>query len=349
MSKNQTNPIKTGLIAYGYSAQTFHTPFLNTLPEFDLVSISSSQTNLIKQTLADVTIYNSAEQLICQSEAELIVITAPNQFHFPLAKLALEQGKHVVIEKPFVTNSQDGKTLIALAQTHQRILSVYQNRRWDGDFLTLKKLIKQKRLGDIRIFESHFDRLRPNVRQRWREQAGEGNGILYDLGPHLIDQCLQLFGMPTAITAHCKAMRENADNIDFFNIILHYPNMHAVLQSSPFYAATHCRFNVQGTLGHYVVNGTDPQESRLKTGTLPTSSHWSQETNANYGHLYKENQTEIMTTEHAGYETYYQKLACAINNNAETPVDALDALRNIQLIELAMQSNDELRTLEIPQ
>ena len=146
-----------------------------------------------------------------------------------LSKQALENSKHVIIEKPFVTNIADGEALIALAAEKDRILSVYHNRRWDGDFLTIKKMIEDKRCGELKHFESHFDRFRPEVRQRWREQATNGGGLLFDLGSHLIDQALVLFGVPDAITAQCEIMREGSTNVDYFNIVLHYPNHLATL------------------------------------------------------------------------------------------------------------------------
>jgi len=339
--------IKTALVGYGFSSQTFHVPFLTCLSEYSLCAVSSSKAEQVKAAFPDVEVYASAEQLIDHSDADLVIITAPNNVHYALAKYALESGKHVVIEKPVVTNSADGEVLIALARKFERQLTVYHNRRWDGDFLTVKKLLEQKRLGQVRLFESHFDRLRPVVRQRWRELPGDGSGILFDLGPHLIDQALHLFGLPLAVTAQCRCMREGAASVDFFHLVLHYDNMEAILQSSPYSASPNARFNVQGDVGQYVVYGLDPQEERLKNGGLPVSECWSREMPDNYGKLYTNGIDEIIVTEHAGYETFYRQLARAIWNGGAVPVDPMDAVLAIKIIELAMQSSERGCTIEV--
>ncbi|EDM65743.1 predicted dehydrogenase, partial [Moritella sp. PE36] len=263
-------PIKTAVIGYGFSAKTFHIPFISSLAEFELSAISSSQIAAVTADWPMAKYYLSADDLLKNSDAELVIITAPNDVHFQLAKTALEQNKHVIIEKPFVTNVADGEELIALAAEKGLILSVYNNRRWDGDFLTVKKLIEEGSLGEIKCFESHFDRFRPEVRQRWREQSATGGGILFDLGPHLIDQTLQLFGVPDAITAQCLIMREGSTNIDYFNLVLHYPDKVATLHSDLYSAGPNKRFSVKGDKGSYEKQGLDPQEDRLKAGVLPT-------------------------------------------------------------------------------
>lgn len=198
--------IKTAVIGHGFSAKTFHLPFLTILADFQISAISSSQGDAVAVNYPDATVYPTAEDLILNSDAELVIITSPNVTHFPLAKLALQQQKHVLLEKPFVTTVAEGEELIALAEQQDRLLTVYQNRRWDSDFLTLKMLIESGKLGEIRYFSSHFDRFRPNKRDRWRELPGAGTGIWYDLGPHLVDQTLCLFGMPQSLTGRCLAM-----------------------------------------------------------------------------------------------------------------------------------------------
>ncbi|MCE7613976.1 Gfo/Idh/MocA family oxidoreductase, partial [Vibrio fluvialis] len=197
-------PVKTAVIGYGYSAKTFHLPFINALPELTLSAISSSQQAAVAADWPNAQWFGDANDLLDNSDAELVIITAPNDVHYPLAKRALQNGKHVIVEKPFVTRIEDGEELIALAAEKGLTLSVFHNRRWDGDFLTLQKLMEEGRLGDIKLFESHFDRYRPEIRQRWRELAQDGGGILFDLAPHLLDQALALFGLPQAINAQCR-------------------------------------------------------------------------------------------------------------------------------------------------
>ncbi|MFT4837011.1 MAG: putative dehydrogenase [Psychromonas sp.] len=342
-----TGVIKTAIIGYGLSAKTFHLPFIESLPEFEVSAISSSQTDALKQDWPNAAHYLSAEEMLKNSDAQLVIITAPNNVHFSLAKLALENNKHVILEKPFVTNVADGQILIALAKEKGLVLSVYHNRRWDGDFLTIKKLMAENTLGNIKHFESHFDRFRPTVVQRWRENSQDGGGILFDLGPHLIDQALQLFGLPDAITAQCKIMREGATNIDYFNLTLHYPDKLALLSASLFCAAPNLRFNIQGDRANYRKWGLDPQEERLKTGVLPTTTDWGQENQDQSGHLYFEDSLQVAKTELGGYQHFFVRMAKAINSGAKPPVSADDALWNIKLIKLAMESSRLGKTIKV--
>lgn len=339
--------IKTAIVGYGFSAKTFHLPFIDTLSEFDVTAISSSQIDTVQQDWPQVQHYLTAEEMICNSDAQLVIITAPNDVHFSLAKLALESNKHVILEKPFVTKITDGNALISLAKEKGLLLSIYHNRRWDGDFLTVKKLIEENTLGQIKHFESHFDRFRPVVRQRWRENSQDGGGILFDLGPHLIDQALQLFGLPDAITAHCKITREGSTNIDYFNLTLHYPDKLAFLSASLFSAGPNLRFNIQGDQGTYRKLGLDPQEDLLKAGVRPDGEHWNNESVEQYGTLYSEEALVAVKTELGGYQHFYQGIANAINNAGQVPVSAEDALWNIRLIELAMESERLGKTMAV--
>ena len=339
--------INTGLIGFGFSAQTFHLPFLIQEYGFNVTSVSSSKPEQVKEKLPQAQIYSSAKTLITESDVELVIITAPNDVHYELAKLALEHNKHVVVEKPFVTTSEQGKNLIELADKQQKVLTVYHNRRWDGDFLTVKKLIAEQSLGEIKYFESHFDRFRPIVRNRWREQASEGGGILFDLGPHLIDQCLALFGWPQRLTAFCEITRPNSKNIDYFNIILHYPNMLASLQASLHCAGPNLRFKVQGDIANYEKYGLDPQEDRLKAGVTPTNPEWAAEQTTDYGKIFDGESAKALETELGGYQVYFKQLHLAITENEKPPVDAKEALKVIKLIELALQSSQQQQTIKI--
>ena len=342
-------PIKTAIVGYGYSARTFHIPFISQLPQFELNAISSSQSEAVQQNWPEIDHYLSAETLLTESDAELVIITAPNDVHFKLAAIALEQGKHVILEKPFVTRVADGEHLIELARTNQRVLSVYHNRRWDGDFLTVKKLLANQQLGDIKLFESHFDRFRPEVRHRWREQSTDGGGLLFDLGPHLIDQALDLFGLPEALTAQCQLMRENAETVDYFNIIMHYPGRQVILHSDLFSPGPNKRFSVRGTRGSFEKYGLDPQEAQLKAGTGPATPDWAEETTDQYGTLYTGETHHRVKTKTGGYQHYFQAIAASIRNpvTAQVPVSAEDALWSIRLIELAMQSSAEGKTVSV--
>ncbi|RDE24413.1 oxidoreductase [Motiliproteus coralliicola] len=327
--------IKTALVGYGFSAKTFHLPFLQTLEQFKVTAVSTSKPQGLDEAAPDAKAYQAAEAMIDRCDAELVIITAPNDAHFPLAKRALERGKHVVVDKPFVVRSQEGMTLIELAKQQGILLSVFHNRRWDGDFLTLKHLIASGRLGDIRVFNTQFDRFRPVVRQRWRELPGSGTGIWFDLGPHLVDQALQLFGMPEAVSARCPALRAGGEVTDYFHVQLHYPQLEAVLRSSPFCAGPNLRFELQGSCGSYRKFGLDPQESRLIAGLNPIEDDWAQETADAYGTLHTEEGSETIVTNCGGYQHYYHQLAGAIMGCAPNPVPAEEALAVMRIIEAA--------------
>lgn len=338
--------IRTAVIGYGLSARIFHLPFIHNQTELQLVAISSTQEQL-RQDYPQLQHYLDGSELIAHSDAELVVITSPNHSHFPLARQALLAGKNVLVEKPLAVTSEEGEELIALATRQQRLLAVYHNRRFDGDFLTLQQLLRTRRLGDIRYFESHFDRFRPVPRARWREQAGSGSGILYDLGPHLIDQALVLFGLPEAISARCRELRNGAEATDYFHLQLHYPDKEIVLHSSPFCAAPSLRFMLQGTLGSYHKFGLDPQEDALRAGELPGGPDWGRENASQYGNVHMEHDTQTLPTLAGNYQLFYQQLVQALHRRQPLPVNPADALQGIRLIELAYRSHRQGRTLEV--
>ncbi|EKF9442414.1 oxidoreductase [Vibrio cholerae] len=340
-------PLKVGVIGYGYSAKTFHLPFIDSLESLTLSAISSSQQQMVQEDWPQIAYFDSAQRLITESDVDLVVITAPNDVHFSLAKLALEHGKHVIVEKPFVTQIEQGRTLIELARQQGLLLSVFHNRRWDGDFLTVKKLIEQGQLGDVKVFESHFDRYRPVVRQRWREQAQEGGGILFDLAPHLLDQALVLFGLPQSLSADCRMMRPEATTIDYFDLQLYYPQHVVRLHANLYSPEPNVRYQVLGSLGKYVKYGLDPQEDRLKAGERPTHPQWSQEMPEQYGILYHAEGSENVITELGGYQHYFTQVVEAIRNGAPNPVSAESALQSIQLIELALESSAKGQRLAV--
>lgn len=336
--------IKTAVIGYGLSAKTFHLPFIQLQAELELVAISSSQPQL-RLDYPELKHYQNAEELIRESDAELVVITSPNDSHYPLAKQALLSKKHVLVEKPFVLTEAEGKELFALANTQQRQLIVYHNRRFDGDFLTLKQLLQSGELGTIRYFESHFDRFRPVPRARWREQQGAGTGILYDLGPHLIDQAIALFGAPDALTSRCRALRQGSETIDYFHMMLHYSDKEVVLHSSPFCALPTTRFILQGDLGSYHKTGLDPQEDALRAGQKPVGANWGQEPEAMYGVLANAQGQRVYPSLAGNYQQFYQQLVLALTVGKSSLVSADEALLSIKLIELALQSQQQGKTL----
>ena len=340
--------IRTGVIGYGFSAQTFHLPLIECGGSLQLSAISTSKDALtVKEKYPDVVVYSSGRQMIREADIDLVVITAPNDAHFGLAREALQCGKHVILEKPMVCLPSDGEELVGLARSRRLTLSVFHNRRWDGDFLTVKKIINDGLLGDVRFFETHFDRFRPTVRDRWRERPGPGAGIWFDLGSHLLDQALQLFGMPETLTARCLATRDKSEAIDYFHVILHYSGREVILHSSSFSAGPNLRFHVQGTGGSFIKYGLDPQEDQLKSGMLPSHPLFGQENDKHSGVLYTESKREVIPTEFGRYLTYYLEIADAINNGTAPSVSAEDGVKVIRLLELAEISSREGKTVKI--
>lgn len=344
MTANSSSVIKTAVVGFGLSATVFHIPFIQASAAFELVAVSSSQSDSVRRTLPEVTVYDSATIMIEDSAAELIIITAPNNVHYSLAHLALSHNRHVIIEKPFMTSVEQGEKIVALAQLQNKVLAVFHNRRWDGDYLTVKQLINSGQLGEVKYFESHFDRFRPVVQQRWREQPGEGAGVLYDLGPHLIDQVLDLFGMPEAVTARCLVTREHAEVTDFFNLWLHYPDKEVVLQSSPYAAAPICRFHIQGTQASYLKLGLDPQEGLLKQGAVPKDPNWCAESAEDYGVLHSADGHVVVPTLMGGYQHFFANLADTIMGKADLIVTPQQALDSLKIIELAIRSSESGNT-----
>jgi len=337
--------IKVGVIGYGFSAKVFHLPLIESSKELKLVALYSSKPDEVKKNHPNLTIHNNVLDLIVNSEVELVIITAPNSVHFSIAKLCIENNKHVVLEKPMVTTSDDAKALIELAKKQNCLLSVFHNRRWDGDFLTIKKIIKNNDLGDIRFFESHFDRFRPVVQRRWKEQPGSGAGIWFDLGSHLIDQAICLFGMPRSVTAKCIALRHESKVTDYFHVLLHYSNLEVILHSSPFTAGPNTRFRLEGNKGSYIKYGLDPQELQLKEGLTPLDEGFGLEDRGQHGTLYKGQQVTQVDTDIGCYQEYYSGIARAINNKGISPVSSEDALKVIRILELALMSSEQSQTI----
>ncbi len=339
--------IKVGLVGYGYSANTFHIPLVQQTHSMQLIAMSSSQYNVVKEKHPEITVYETAEALITSGLIDLVVITAPNDYHFPLAKLSLENNVNVVLEKPMTNTSDEARQLLQLAENRGLLLSVFHNRRWDGDYLTVQKLLHHNQLGKIKYFESHFDRFRPIVRHRWREVAGVGTGTWYDLGSHLLDQAVQLFGMPHSLTARCLLTRENSKTTDYFHTVLHYEDLEVVLHSSSFANGPNQRFRIEGRQGTYIKVGFDVQEEQLKNGLTPIDSQYGVENKAHAGKIYSDSEINIIPTERGCYQKYYQVIAEAIKNNMPNPVTANDAVTTLMLLELAEKSSRLGKTLPI--
>ncbi|VBB07023.1 Hypothetical protein LUCI_2267 [Lucifera butyrica] len=334
--------VKIGIIGYGLSGSVFHAPLISTVEGLDLVAVVSSQPEKVRQDFPAVDVVPFVEALLARPDIDLVVVSTPNTTHFSFAKQALEANKHVIVEKPFVTHFQEADELISLAEKQNRLLSVYQNRRWDNDFLTLKQCIREGLLGDIFSYESHYDRFRPQVSGKWRDQALPGSGMLFDLGSHLIDQALHLFGLPCTVFADIQAQRPGAQADDYFHIILGYDRLRVILHSSCLVRKPGPHFQVHGNKGSFIKYGLDPQEGSLAGGIRPGAPDWGRDPADLYGQLTIGTGLDItapVETLPGSYQSYYQAVYQAITAGSPLPVTAREARNTIKIIETAQESS----------
>ena len=342
-----SDKLRVGLIGYGFASKTFHAPLIAGTAEMELAAISSSDAGKVHADWPSVQVVADPQALLDDPTLQLIMIPTPNDTHFPLAKAALNAGKHVVVDKPFTVTLSQARELDQLAKSKGLLLSVFHNRRWDSDFLTLKTLLGEGTLGEVRYLESHFDRFRPEVRQRWREMKGPGSGIWFDLGPHVLDQALQLFGMPVAINVDMAELRPGAQTTDYFHAVLTYPARRVVLHASMLVAAESPRFVVHGTRGSYVKYGLDPQEDRLKSGARPPQQEWGYDMRNGTLTLAEGDMLveQELLTQPGNYPAYYAAIRDAIAGTGQNPVRAEEAIQVMELIELGLQSAEKRQTM----
>ncbi|AXE28891.1 oxidoreductase [Chromobacterium phragmitis] len=331
-----TRRLKAGLLGYGYAGATFHAPLLNATEGLELVAVSSSKPEHVAQDWPGVRVWPNAEALLDESDIDVVVIATPNDSHFPLAQAALRAGKHVVVDKPFTLDAAQARQLIEEAALAGTMLSVFHNRRWDADFLAVRQLLEDDSLGRVVHFESHFDRYRPQVRQRWRESPGPGAGLWFDLGPHLLDQTLQLFGLPQAISLELAALRDDAQSDDWFHAMLRYPDKRVVLHGSALAAAAAPRFTIHGTRGSFTKHGLDPQEDALKSGERPGGLGWGRDSRP--GCVLLDGVSQPFTGPAGDYVRYYAAIRDAILSGKGNPVTAEEAWQVMSLLELGKRS-----------
>jgi scyllo-inositol 2-dehydrogenase (NADP+) len=343
--------IKVGLIGFGLAGRAFHAPVIRAVPGLHLAAILQRSGNEAAEKYPDVRIVRSLDELLAIKEIRLVVIATPNDTHYEFARQCLEAGRDVVVDKPFTTTLEEAISLVQLAKKTGRLLTVYQNRRYDGDFRAILKLVPDGTLGRIVRFETTYDRFRPQLKPgAWRETRRAGSGILFDIAPHLIDHSLMLFGLPEAVTADVRIERENAVADDAFDITLHYPkNVRAVLRSSILAAAPRPRFVLLGTQGSFVKQTFDPQEMNLRRGYIPSDSAWGAEPEENWGVLtvpsgdtFDERRIPSVTCDYRDYYANVRDTILGKANLAVTPEWSLDVMR---LILLARESSEQRRTL----
>ena len=344
--------INTAIASFGMSGQVFHGPTLKINPNFRIKRILERTKSLSAEKYPEARITRSYEEILSDQDIELVVVNTPDIFHYEMTKAALLAGKNVVVEKPFTQTPGEAKELIKLAQDKNRMLAVYQNRRWDGDFLTVKKIIEEGSLGRLVEFESHYDRYRNYIQEgTWKEETGGKTGVLYNLGAHMIDQALVLFGRPMSVTAHLQTLRTGGKVPDYYDIRLQYDGFAALLKCSYLVREPGPRYSVHGTLGSFQKWGIDPQEEALKAGQIPGSADWGTDPESNWGTLHTEKNGNIcrekVETIPGNYAIFYQKVYDAIVYKKDPPVKPEEAMLTQEILEYCMQSNREKRTIFI--
>ena len=338
--------ITVGLVGYGSAGATFHAPLIRAVPQLRLKSIVTSRREQVAR-LGGPGAVGTVAELLADPEVQLVVVASPSAAHFDVAREALEAGKHVVVDKPFTITVEEAERLMALAARQGCALSVFQSRRWDGDFLTIKRLMAEGRLGTVYHYEAHYDRYRPEIRVRWREQAGRGSGMLYDLGPHLIDQALQLFGMPGAVMADAFGQRKGSETIDYFHIVLEYGAMRAILHASMLAPGPGPHFMVHGDRGSFLKYGMDPQEDFLKAGKGPGDAGWGADPEAQWGEFVSaDGARRKVETERGAYEAFYTQMAEHMAGRGPVPVDPAGARDGLVVMEAVLKSAQERRTVQ---
>ena len=314
------------LIGFGKAGKVFHAPLIRATDGLDLRAIVEHRSDPV-------------DPVLDRDDIDVVVVATPNDSHFDLARRALLAGKHVVVDKPFTVTSAEAQELIALTRQRDRLLTVFHNRRWEGDFRTIRKLIDAGVFGRIVMFEARFDRFRnepkPNA---WRETAAPGSGILYDLGSHLIDQATLLFGRPQRVTGDVRRERDFGDSDDAFDIWLDYRDVKVILRAGMLVREPAPRFVVRGTAATFVKSGLDPQEAALMAGHTPREEGWGREPREQWGTLYTDRGAETIETLPGAYQDFYANLRDAIEGRAPLAVDPEDARRTIEIIEEVLRS-----------
>lgn len=343
--------IKTALLSYGMSGKVFHAPFINLHSGFELMGSWERSSKLIQADFPDVKSYPSLESIL-ESDADLVIVNTPTATHYEFTKKVLEAGKHAIVEKAFTTTVAEAKELKDLATAKGLKLAVFQNRRWDSDFKTVKKIFEEGNLGEIVEAEFHFDRYNPNLSpKQHKETVNSGSGILKDLGPHLIDQALCLFGFPKAVYANIRITREHSQVDDWMDIALQYPKLTVRLKAGVFNREMIPSFILQGTKGTFLKPRGDIQEDVLKLGQKPNLQDWGTEAKENEGLLHTEINGKIVRkkipTLQGNYYDYFENMYQAITHNSKEPVTAQEGIQVMQIIEAAIQSQVQKKIVQL--
>jgi scyllo-inositol 2-dehydrogenase (NADP+) len=337
------NSIKTGICSYGMSGKLFHAPFIHAHPGYELVAIVERHNQDSKERYPDAKLYRSVAELCADKELQLIVVNTPTYLHYEQAKMVLEAGKNMVIEKPFAVTTKEAEELTALAEKNKLFISVYQNRRYDGDFRAVKEVLQQGWLGEIREAEIRYDRYRPSYGGKPHKEGDmRGAGIIYDLSPHLVDQAIQLFGFPKALFADLVKMRDDVAVPDYFELLFYYDRMRVRLKATCIARESTYAYTVHGMKGSFLQQRSDMQEQQLQAGTKPSLESWCPAPAAADGLLHTEINGEVIRKETmstpGNYMGYYDDVYKALTGQGPNPVPPADGINNMRIIDAALES-----------
>jgi len=338
--------VGVALLGYGYAGRTFHAPLIGATPGLALAAVMSRRADEVRADLPAARVHAALAPILTDPAIELVVIATPNTSHAPLAEAALTAGKHVVVDKPFALSLADARRLAALAQARRKLLAVFQNRRWDADFLGLRAALREGRVGVPSHFESRFDRFRPVPQHRWREKAADGGGIWFDLGPHLVDQALQLFGLPQRVGASLRRMRDGAEADDWCQVQLDYGLLQVSLSASVLVGGGVPRFALHGSRGSWISHGLDVQESQLLAGLRPGSPGWGRAPAAAGFH---DGAAVVASPLPDGdYGAFFRAVRDAIRGGSANPVPPGQAVATMAVLEIAVEADRQGRMLPLP-
>jgi predicted dehydrogenase len=336
--------LNVGLVGFGFAGRVFHAPVIRAVEGLRLTTIVQRH-GPPDQRYADVEFVRSVDELLTR-KIDLVVVATPNTSHHPIAKQCLFAGHHVVVDKPFTLTLDEATELVELARKQRCIVTVYQDRRYTGDFATVHQVVAEGAVGRVVMYESHFDRFRPELRPgAWREANLPGSGVWFDLGPHLFDQALLLFGIPEAIEADIRVERDDAVVDDAFDVTLYYPRTRAALRASMMRAPLGPTWIVNGTKGSFIKYGMDPQEAALRDGRTPDEQDWDSEPPELYGKLTTSDGTRTVPTLRSSFARYYENVRDAILGKAELAVSPEWSLNVMRGLVLAAASSQQRRVL----
>ncbi|KAI9995673.1 hypothetical protein PInf_012741 [Phytophthora infestans] len=334
--------IRVGLVGFGTGSSVFHAPLLMSSGQFELTHVLERSTSKSQVLSPAPKTVRSMEELLAM-DVQLVVISTPTTVHFEQAKQAMEAKRHVVVDKPLCVTAQQADDLCGIAKANGVLFSIFHNRRFDSDFLTLRGLIEDGTLGEVQKFEAHYDRYRPSMKGYWKEKAGLCGGVLYDLGAHVTDQALQLFGEPDSVVSDVQIQREGAENDDYFRLEFKYNKFskrEVILTAGMLVKNPGPKYTVVGTKGTFVKYGEDGQEDALRAGKRPDDEGWGQEPQSTYGKFTDAatGETRVVPSKLGSYEVYYKNIAAAIRGEEKLLVNPEEVIPQIRIIEEAKKT-----------